>query len=256
MALTYDFRNQTALVTGGASGIGQAAALGFAKAGARVVVADLRQDAIDRTVEKIRGSGGEAVGVAVDVSREDQAKAMVQKAVTAFGGLDIAVNNAGIGGPSARVAEYPTDGWQKVLDINLTGVFLGMKHQIPRILERGGGAIVNISSILGYVGFPTSAAYAAAKHGVIGLTQSAALEYASKGVRINAISPGFIETPLLDSAGITRGNEVHQHLVEQHPVGRLGTAEEIARAILWLSSDHAEFVHGHSLVVDGGYLAR
>ena len=256
MTLTHDFRNRTALVTGGGSGIGQAAALGFATAGARVVVADLKQDAIDKTVEQIRKAGGEAAGVVVDVSREDQIKAMVQAAVREFGGLDIAVNNAGIGGPSAPVAEYPTDGWQKVLDVNLTGVFLGMKHQIPRILERDGGAIVNVSSILGYVGFATSSAYVAAKHGVIGLTRAAALEYAAKGVRINAISPGFIETPLLSGAGITKGNDVHQHLVSQHPIGRLGTSEEIAQAILWLSSDHARFIHGHALAVDGGYLAR
>ncbi|MGB1586841.1 MAG: SDR family NAD(P)-dependent oxidoreductase [Thermoplasmatota archaeon] len=254
--MSQRFQGKVALVTGGASGIGLATAHEFAREAASVVVADISQEAIDKAVAEIHELDGKAIGVVADVSKEDDIKAMVAKAEAEFGGLDIIVNNAGIGGPAGLVEDYPVDGWQKVLDINLTGVFLGMKYALPAIQRRGGGAIVNVSSILGFAGFATSSAYVAAKHGVIGLTRAAALEYAPKSVRVNAVSPGFIETPLIEDAGIKKGTEIHDFLVSQHPIGRLGTAEEIAHAIVWLASDDAKFVNGHALVADGGYLAR
>ncbi len=182
-------------------------------------------------------------------------KQMVATTVKQFGRLDIAVNNAGIGGAAAPIGEYPTDAWNTVIGVNLTGVFLGMKHEIAAMGKRG-GAIVNVASILGFGGFAQSSAYVAAKHGVIGLTQNAALEYAAKGIRVNAVAPGFIETPLLESAGIKAGEPIHDMLVTKHPIGRLGQSNEVAEAILWLVSDGAAFVNGSTLVVDGGYLAQ
>jgi NAD(P)-dependent dehydrogenase (short-subunit alcohol dehydrogenase family) len=253
------FSGKVALVTGAASGIGRATAVAFARAGARVVVADISEAGGQETVRMAQAAGGEGTFVRCDVSQPAQVETLVSAAVAAFGQLDCAVNNAGIEGVPAVTAEYPEDVWQRVIGINLTGQWLGMKHEITQMLAQGhGGAIVNMASILGVVGFATAAAYTAAKHGLIGLTQVAALEYADKGIRVNAVCPGFIDTPMVMDRGVGARThpEVYQMLVGLHPMGRLGKPEEIAEAVLWLCSDVASFVTGHALLVDGGYTAR
>jgi NAD(P)-dependent dehydrogenase (short-subunit alcohol dehydrogenase family) len=195
--------------------------------------------------------------VPADVSREEDVRALVERAVERFGRLDYACNNAGIGGASAPTAGYSLEGWNRVIGVNLTGVWLCMRHEIPAMLASGGGAIVNMASILGHVGFANSPAYVAAKHGVVGLTKSAAIEYATQGVRVNAVCPGFIATPLLEKAGILdEESPIHAHIVGLHAVKRLGTVEEVAAAVVWLCSDEASFVTGTSLLVDGGYTAQ
>lgn len=244
--------NKAAIVTGGGSGIGKAICLLYAAEGAKIIVSDVDEEGGNATVAAIKDKGGNALFVKADVSKEADNNMLVEQAVKQFGGLNITVNNAGIGGPIVPVGEYPIDGWDKVIAINLSGVFYGMRYQIPAMLEAGGGSIVNMSSILGKVGTPHSSAYVAAKHGVIGLTESAALEYADKKIRINAIGPGYISTPLLNNLS----EEAMQGLVGLHPMGRLGTAEEVAELALWLSSDKASFVTGSYYNVDGGYLAR
>jgi NAD(P)-dependent dehydrogenase (short-subunit alcohol dehydrogenase family) len=245
--------NKTAIVTGSGSGIGRAIALLYAAEGAKVVVSDIDGQAGGDTVAAIKKAGGEAIFVKSDTSRPDESEKLVGDAVKAFGGLHIAVNNAGIGGPLAEVGQYPVDGWDKVIAINLSGVFYGMRFQIPALLASGGGSIVNIASILAKVGTRNSAAYVAAKHGVVGLTETAALEYANQGVRINAIGPGYIVTPLLTRS---LSEEAMAALKGLHPMGRLGTAEEVAELALWLNSDKASFVTGSYYNVDGGYLAQ
>ena len=244
--------NKTALVTGAGSGIGRAIAILYASAGARIVVSDINEKGGEETVSQIKASGYDAIFVKADTSKPDDSKALVDAAVKAFGGLHIAVNNAGIGGPISPVGDYPVDGWDKVIAINLSGVFYGMRYQIPTMLASGGGSIVNMASILGKVGTRGSAAYAAAKHGVIGLTEAAALEYADKKIRINSIGPGYIVTPLLSALD----DATLQVLKGMHPMGRLGTAEEVAELALWLNSDKASFVTGSYYNVDGGYLAQ
>ncbi len=204
-------------------------------------------------MEEIKAKGGEALFVKADTSIPDDNKALVDKTVAAFGGLHIAVNNAGIGGPQATTGEYPIEGWDKVIGINLSGVFYGMRYQLPAMLAAGGGSIVNMASILGKVGTRLSCAYAAAKHGVIGLTEAAALEYADKKIRINSIGPGYIVTPLLTK---NLNEAAMKALVSLHPMGRLGTSEEVAELALWLNSDKASFVTGAYYNVDGGYLAQ
>jgi NAD(P)-dependent dehydrogenase (short-subunit alcohol dehydrogenase family) len=218
-----------------------------------VVVSDIDGQAGGDTVAAIKKAGGEAIFVKSDTSRPDESEKLVGDAVKAFGGLHIAVNNAGIGGPLAEVGQYPVDGWDKVIAINLSGVFYGMRFQIPALLASGGGSIVNIASILAKVGTRNSAAYVAAKHGVVGLTETAALEYANQGVRINAIGPGYIVTPLLTRS---LSEDAMAALKGLHPMGRLGTAEEVAELALWLNSDKASFVTGSYYNVDGGYLAQ
>jgi len=244
--------NKTALVTGAGSGIGRAIAILYASAGARIVVSDINEKGGEETVSQIKASGYDAIFIKADTSKPDDSKALVDAAVKAFGGLHIAVNNAGIGGPISPVGDYPVDGWDKVIAINLSGVFYGMRYQIPAMLASGGGSIVNMASILGKVGTRGSAAYAAAKHGVIGLTEAAALEYADKKIRINSIGPGYIVTPLLSALD----DATLQVLKGMHPMGRLGTAEEVAELALWLNSDKASFVTGSYYNVDGGYLAQ
>ena len=244
--------NKTALVTGAGSGIGRAIAILYASAGAMIVVSDINEKGGEETVSQIKASGYDAIFVKADTSKPDDSKALVDAAVKAFGGLHIAVNNAGIGGPISPVGDYPVDGWDKVIAINLSGVFYGMRYQIPAMLASGGGSIVNMASILGKVGTRGSAAYAAAKHGVIGLTEAAALEYADKKIRINSIGPGYIVTPLLSALD----DATLQVLKGMHPMGRLGTAEEVAELALWLNSDKASFVTGSYYNVDGGYLAQ
>ncbi len=251
-------KGKVALVTGGGSGIGKATAIIFAREGAKVMVADLNGEAAEQVKEEIIARGGEAATVQADVSREADARAMVEATVDAFGTLDVAFNNAGIEGLISPTHEYPVRDWQRIIDINLTGVWLGMRYQIPVMRENGGGAIVNTASILGLVAFENTPGYTAAKHGVIGLTKTAALENAKHGIRVNAVCPGFIETPLVMERGVQAGRdpEVYEELKRLHPMGRLGQSVEIAEAVAWLSSNAASFVTGAALAVDGGYTAR
>lgn len=243
---------KTAIVTGGGSGIGQAIAVLYASEGAKVIVSDINEKGGNETVAKIRAGKGEAAFVKADTSKPEDNKKLVDEAVKQFGALHIAVNNAGIGGPISPTGEYPIDGWDKVIAINLSGVFYGMRYQIPAMIAAGGGSIVNMASILGKVGTKGSPAYVAAKHGVIGLTETAALEYANQKIRINAVGPGYIETPLLSGLD----ENTHKALIGLHPMGRLGRSEEVAELSLWLNSDKASFVTGSYYNVDGGYLAQ
>lgn len=243
--------NKIAIVTGAASGIGRATAILLADEGAKIVLSDIDESKGLEAVEEIRGKGREAVFVKADASNAGDNRALVDAALDHFGALDIAVNNAGIGGPLGKTGEYPLDGWEKVIGINLSGVFYGMRYQIPAM--KSGGSIVNVASILGQVGTQGSPAYVAAKHGVVGLTKAAALEYAAQNIRINAVGPGYISTPLitnsLDQATINR-------LIGLHPLGRLGESEEVAELILWLASSKSSFATGAYYPVEGGYLAQ
>lgn len=245
-------KNKTVIITGAASGIGKATAELFAKQGAQVVLSDIQEEAGKATTESIIAAGGKAIFFKTDVSKPEEMEALVNFAIKAYGKLDVAVNNAGIGGELNLLADMSLEGWQKVIGINLNSLFYGMKYQIKAMLKNGSGSIVNISSILGSVGFAGSAGYTAAKHGVVGLTQAAALEYSAQGIRINAVGPGFIETPLLDALDA----EMKKQLVSLHPIGRLGKSEEVAELIYWLSSDKSSFVTGSYYPIDGGYLAR
>lgn len=244
--------NKVAIVTGAASGIGQATAILFAANGAKVVVSDLNETGCKETVEKITAAGGTATYTLNDVSKPADCELLVNAAIKEYGRLDIACNNAGIAGEQATLADMSTDNWNHVIAVNLSSVFYGMKYQIAAMQKTGGGAIVNISSILGSVGFNNAAAYVAAKHGVVGLTKVAALDHSAQGIRINAVGPAFIETPLL--AGLD--DNLKNMLVNMHPIGRLGQSEEVAELILWLSSDKASFATGGYYPIDGGYLSR
>jgi NAD(P)-dependent dehydrogenase (short-subunit alcohol dehydrogenase family) len=247
-------KDKVALVTGASSGIGRAVALVWAREGAKVVVSDIVSQPGEETAAMVRAYGVEAIFFKADVGVPSDSKALVDKAVSTFGRLDIACNNAGIGGPTVPIADYPIDGWAKVININLSGVFYGMQQQIAAMLKNGGGSIVNLASVLGAVGFATNSAYTAAKHGVVGLTQVAALEYGKSGIRVNAVGPGFIHTPMVSR--LEENVEVNAQLVAAHPIGRLGQPEEVAELIAWLSSNKASFVTGAYYPVDGGYLAR
>ncbi len=248
------FDGKVALVTGGGSGIGQAACHLYANEGARVVVSDIDQSAGEAVVQAIQKGGGEAVFVRADVSSPGDCQAMVHAALEAYGRLDVAFNNAGIGGEANLTADYSVDGWQKVIDINLSGVFYCMKYEIPSMLQAGSGAIVNMASVLGQAAFAQSPAYVAAKHGVVGLTKTAAVEYSNQGIRVNAVGPGFISTPLISN--LEEDQQIRDYLISLHPMGRLGEPEEVAELVVWLSSDKASFVNGAYYAVDGGYLAR
>lgn len=247
-----DFTGKVAVVTGGASGIGEAVARAIAARGGQVVVADIDEADSERVTTAIGDAGGSAKAIRTDVTDAASVEAMVKFAVDAYGGLDVAINNAGIGGPLSPTGEYPIDGWRQVIEINLNGVFYGMRYQIPAMLARGGGAIVNVASILGAVGTANSPAYVAAKHGVRGLTKAAAIEYATRNIRINSVGPGYIETPLLTSLD----EATMQALVNLHPMHRLGTSEEVAALIVFLASDEAAFITGSYHLVDGGYTAQ
>jgi NAD(P)-dependent dehydrogenase (short-subunit alcohol dehydrogenase family) len=244
--------SKVAIITGAGSGIGKATALLFSDEGAKVIVSDISEENGKTTVNEIKAKGGEAIFFKADSSSPADNEALVAHAIKEYGNLDIAVNNAGIGGPIAATGEYPLDGWKKTIDINLSGVFYGLRYQIPAMLKNG-GSIVNIASILGQAGTRLSPAYVAAKHGVIGLTKTAALEYAEKNIRINAVGPGYIKTPLVMN---TLDDAALKALVGLHPIGRLGESEEIAELILWLASSKASFVTGAYYPADGGYLAQ
>ncbi|MDH6180295.1 NAD(P)-dependent dehydrogenase (short-subunit alcohol dehydrogenase family) [Microbacteriaceae bacterium SG_E_30_P1] len=249
---TYDVQNRSAIVTGAGSGIGRAVAHTLAASGAAVIVSDLGAESAEAVVEEIRAAGGTAEPHVGDVSDP----AVSESAVAAANGLaplKIAVNNAGIGGAAATVGDYPIDSWRKVIEINLNAVFYGLKYQLPAIAENGGGSIVNMASVLGSVGFPMSSAYVTAKHGLLGLTKNAALEYGDKNVRVNAVGPGFIHTPLVDA---NLDDATQQFLASKHALGRLGTPEEVASLVAFLASDAASFVSGSYHLVDGGYAAQ
>jgi NAD(P)-dependent dehydrogenase (short-subunit alcohol dehydrogenase family) len=248
------FEGKVALVTGASSGIGRASAQLYAGEGARVMVSDVDEQGGLETVRLIREAGGEAAFTRTDVANPLEVEALVRATVEKFGRLDYACNNAGVGGEQNPTADLSVEGWQKVIAINLSGVFYCVKYEIPAMLRNGGGAIVNMASILGQVGFAGAPAYVAAKHGVVGLTRNAAIEYAAQGIRVNAIGPAFIRTPMI--AALEQDPEALNALVSLHPIGRLGTPEEVAELVVWLSSDRASFVTGAYYAVDGGYLAR
>ncbi|PVD52480.1 short-chain dehydrogenase [Terrimonas sp.] len=247
-----DIKNKTALVTGAGSGIGKAVAELYAELGAKVVVSDVNEAHGQEVVSQIKSAGGEAVFIKADVSDAAACEALIAGTVKQYGSLDIACNNAGIGGEANFIADMSIEGWNKVIAVNLNSVFYCMKYELQQMLKQGKGAIVNMASILGQVGFATASGYVAAKHGVVGLTQNAAIEYAAKGIRTNAVGPAFINTPLLDNMDAA----AKQMLVSLHPIGRLGEANEVAELVAWLSSDKASFVNGSYYAVDGGYLSK
>ena len=247
---------KTVFITGGLSGIGKACAMAAAAEGANVVVADIKSVTFDAAMKEIQAENANAIFVECDVTFTDQVKGAIAKAVETFGSLDVALNNAGIGGTGGRVAEMAEADWNSVIQVNLTGVFSCMKYELIQMALQKKGVIINMSSILGKVGFPSSAAYVAAKHGLIGLTQTAALEYATEGIRVNAICPGFIATPLLAKGGITDNEEVKNQIISLHPMKRFGKSEEIAKGFMFLATDDSSFVTGSTLEMDGGYLAQ
>ncbi|MGB3905809.1 MAG: SDR family oxidoreductase [Anaerolineae bacterium] len=243
---------KAAIVTGGASGIGRATAILFAREGAKVVVADRDPTGGQETVRMIEGEGGQAIFVQTDVSRTEDVQRMVRETVSTYGRLDVLFNNAGIG-ETAKVTEASLEHWERVLTVNLGSVFLGCKYAIPEMVKLGGGSIINNASILAEVGFSNAPAYSASKHGVVGLTQTIALDYAAEGIRANTVCPGFIRTPM-----VTEGldPETRDYIASLHALGRMGEPEEVAEAVLFLASDRSSFVTGTCLFVDGGYTAR
>lgn len=248
------FEGKVAIVTGGASGIGRSTALGYARAGASVSVADVDSAGAEQTVSMIESAGGRAIFVKTDVSDPSSCESLVKSTVGEFGRLDFACNNAGIAGEQNPTADYSIDGWQQLIAVNLSGVFYCMKYELHAMLESGGGSIVNMASILGHVGFAGAPAYVSAKHGVVGLTENAALEYGQHGIRVNSVGPGFIRTPMISV--LEQDPSVMQQIVAMHPIGRLGEPDEVAELVIWLSSDKASFVTGAYYPIDGGFLAR
>ncbi len=253
--MNLSFQNKVALVTGAASGMGLATARAFVEAGAAVTLADINADGARSAAEDLVAAGHQAIGIRCDVADEAEVAAMVEQTVSTFGRLDAAFNNAGVQAPPSDMADEAAEEFDRVNAINLRGVWACMKHELRRMREQGSGAIVNCSSLGGLVGLPSRAAYHASKHGVIGLTRSAALEYAPRGICINAVCPGIIETPMVASMLVSQP-EAMKELMKEQPIGRLGRPEEIAAAVLWLCSPAASFVIGHALAVDGGYTAR
>ena len=252
--MAKDLEGKVALVTGGTSGIGRETAVLFAKAGAKVVVAGRREPEGKETVELIRAAGGDGLFLKADVSKASEVEALIQKTVEKFGRLDAAFNNAGIEGVWVPLVKQTEEDWDRTIDVNLKGVWLCLKYEILQMLKQGGGgAIVNMASIGGLVGFSGAAAYSASKHGVMGLTRAAALENARSKIRINAVCPGAVETALADR--VFGAPSVHKYVVSIHPIGRFGKPAEIAEAVVWMCSDRASFMTGQSLVLDGGFLA-
>lgn len=249
-----EFLNKVALVTGASSGIGRATALAFAREGARVAVADVQVEGGEETVALVRREGGEAFFVRADVSRNEDVEAMVRKVIQTWDRLDFANNNAGIEGTQALTADCTEEAFDRIIAINLKGVWLCMRHEIPLMLKRGGGSIVNTSSVAGLVGFAGLSAYCASKGGVVQLTRAAALEYAKSGIRVNVICPGVIRTPMVDRL-LAADPKAEAAFAAMEPIGRFGKPEEIADAAVWLCSSRASFVVGHALVVDGGIVA-
>ena len=252
--MTKELEGKVGLVTGGTSGIGRDASVLFAKAGAKVVVAGRREVEGKETVDQIRAAGGEGLFVKADVSKAADVQALVQKTVEKFGRLDVAFNNAGIEGAWIAITEQSEEDWDRTIDINLKGVWLCLKHEIRQMLKQGGGgAIVNMASVAGWIGSAGAATYCASKHGVIGLTKSAALETARNGIRINVVCPAVIETPMAER--IFGAPEMNKYALGLHPIGRFGTPMEVAEAVVWMCSDRASFMTGQSLVLDCGFLA-
>ncbi|GAB3254393.1 SDR family NAD(P)-dependent oxidoreductase [Larkinella harenae] len=248
-----DLVGKTALVTGAASGIGKAVAILYSQHGANVMLSDVNETLGQQVVDEIVDAGGQARFFKADVGDPAQCQQLVKETVSAFGGLDIACNNAGIGGESNLTADYSLEGWQQIININLNSVFYCLKYELEVMLNQNRpGAIINMASILGQVGTAQAPGYVAAKHGVVGLTKTAAMEYAARRIRINAVGPAYIDTPLLNAIP----EEGKQLLIGLHPIGRLGKSEEVAELVIWLSSDKASFVTGSYYPVDGGYLAR
>jgi NAD(P)-dependent dehydrogenase (short-subunit alcohol dehydrogenase family) len=250
--MNNDLQGKTALVTGGASGIGKAVALLYGQYGASVMVSDIDETQGREVVAQIEAAGGQARFFRADVGDPAQCRQLVQETVAAFGTLDVACNNAGITGELSLTADMSLEGWQQIINVNLNSVFFCLKYELEVMLKQGSGSIINMSSILGQVGTPTLAGYVTAKHGVVGLTKTAAMEYAAQGIRVNAVGPAYIDTPLL--AGFSA--ETKAGLVALHPIGRLGRAEEVAELVIWLSSERASFVTGAYYPVDGAYLAK
>ena len=247
---------KVALVTGGGSGIGRATALAFAREGAKVIAADVGVAGGEETVRMIKNAGGDATFVKADVTQAAEVEALIARAVATYGRLDCAHNNAGIGSPvRAFTAEYTEENWDRVIAVNLKGVWLCMKYELPQMLRQGGGAIVNTASVAGLIGLRNSSAYVASKHGVVGLTKTAALEYARSGIRINAVCPGYINTAMVERS-IGGDSQRQAQIIASEPVGRLGNPEEVAEAVVWLCSEAASFVTGHTMCVDGGYMAQ
>ena len=253
--MTQEFEGKVALVTGAGNGIGRAAALAFAREGARVVVSDVDARNGEQTVVEIHEAGGTAQFALADVSKEADVINLIDGTLRSYGRLDVAFNNAGISGAQGSVASLSEVQWNQVLAVNLTGVFLCMKHELAQMEKQGSGAIINNASILGTVGFAGAAAYTAAKHGVLGLTKVAAIEYATKGIRVNAVCPGFIVTPMLERAGLLADENIRKSLENMHAMKRLGTSEEVAEAVVFLASRRSSFVTGHPLLVDGGFVS-
>lgn len=250
--MTSSLTGKVAFITGGGSGIGEACAISLATAGASVVIADRDLAGGQRVADKIVAQGQKAYAINLDVSNDEAVGQAIAETISKFGRLDIAVNNAGIGGDQAPTGDQSVEGWRKVLSINLDGVFYCMRHELAAMKKSGGGSIINMASILGAVGFANAAGYVAAKHGVVGLTQTAAIEYAMEGIRVNAVGPGFINTPLLSALP----KEAMAGIAALHPMNRLGTAEEVAALVTFLASPEASFMTGCYYPVDGGYLAR
>jgi NAD(P)-dependent dehydrogenase (short-subunit alcohol dehydrogenase family) len=248
------FEGKVAVITGGSSGIGRATAIAFAAEGARVAIGARRAPESEETIRQIQAQGGEAIFVQTDVTHADQVKNLMDATVSRWQRLDYAFNNAGIGGPAfVSIPDYPEQAWDDVIDVNLKGVFLAMKYEIPHMLNSGGGAIVNMSSVAGIIGGPVGIAYYASKHGVIGATKAAAMEYAQKGIRVNAVCPAVIRTDL--SEGLFNSDK-QARVLAMHPMGRFGTTEEVADAVVFLCSSKSSYITGHSLYVDAGLLAR
>ncbi|MEW4563340.1 glucose 1-dehydrogenase [Bremerella sp. JC770] len=249
------FQDKVVLITGGTSGIGEASAILFAEQGAKVVVAGRRTELGEAVVDRIKSAGGEAVFVKTDVTSEEDVQNLVHQTVAKYGRVDVAFNNAGVEA-TGMLTDFSTDEYRKVFDINVLGVFLSMKHEIPQMLKQGGGVIINTSSIVGHVGMPGASIYIASKHAVEGATKTAALEYAQQGIRINAVAPGGTATDMIDRFAGKEGAENREALAQQHPMNRLATSQEIAHAVAYLASDAAAFTTGVSLPVDGGFLAK